>query len=1006
MVSDDQQNEDKPTEDLDDLTEVSVRSDQPRGPAPHELQPGSRVGRYVLLETIGQGGMGVVYKAYDPGLDRRIAIKIMRVALGVDTVLAKKRLMREAQALARLSHPNVVAAYDVGVFEEAVFVAMEFVEGQTARQWLEERQRTREEILAVYIEAGRGLQTAHDTGLIHRDFKPANVMVGRDGRVRVLDFGLARAHELGDETTPGPEAPVLAEDQDELAETIDSGMNSSQQLLSSDLTRVGAIVGSPPYMAPEQFLGRTPGVHADQFSFCVSLYEALYGTRPFAGLRTGEVKRNVLAGNVKPAPADTPVPAWLRAILLRGLSKNPEDRWPSMQALLGVLGHDPDKARVQRRAARRRRALMIGLVLLAVLAPLAIWYHHEIRTVEQCKDVTEELSGVWDDATRDRVERAFLATGVPYAADTFSRVSRALDGYVERWSRARAETCEARWRRGTESAQLFDRKMTCLARRLRELDGLVGVFTGADAAVIPRAVQASLSLGDIETCADEDALQSACPLPDDEDTRAGIESIRMRLSGMKPLLATGKHAQGARQARDLVLEAGALRYHPVLAESLFNLGNFLFRAGRDKEAEQTLRDAARVAGMGKHAVWAGRALSLMVYIVGTLQQRNDEALVLAADTEILLDLGGGDEQDKANLYNNLGLVLSNLNRFQEAMDRFERALALDVQHLGPDHPNVAQDLGNMGLILRERGALRQSREHLERALDIFRKSLGPTHPDIAYSYGNLGLVAQDLREYDQARTHFKAAVDILEKLYGKEHPDVAWCLTNLGWLSLQLGAYDRAHRQFQRAMTIVKDRYGPGHPDVGRNLRGLAGVQRARGALDEAAQSLRRALEICEKATGPEHLSVGEASAELGMVQLEQGWPAEARASFERSLRIAKKVLGPDNRGLAPGLFGLGELASSRDDHDQARKRYARVLSLCEDTVCPPEVLHGSQFGLAKALWLQGGEHDRARELAGAALEGYRKTPGRFGGRMREVRQWLHRRGHTAPDEDAVGKTR
>jgi serine/threonine protein kinase/tetratricopeptide (TPR) repeat protein len=340
-----------------------------------ELQRGSSVGRYLLLDKLGEGGMGVVYKAYDPELDRTVALKL----LPADSEGQSERLLREAQALAQLQHPNVIAVYDVGIFGGDVFVAMEFVAGQNARQWIKEEPRSQDEILDVFLAAGEGLAAAHRAGLIHRDFKPDNVVVGKDGRARVLDFGLARTVHLHEPEAAAHESLATAgmiDEEDTVGELrsarravrapepapppTDSGRFSSSNLLGSPLTHAGAIVGTPRFMAPEQHLGDAIDARADQFSFCVSLYWALYRSFPF----DGELD-SLLRGQLAPPPPNATVPRWLRQVLLRGLGIKPEARFDSMAELLAALRADP-------RLARRRWLRGAALAIAATAVVVAI----------------------------------------------------------------------------------------------------------------------------------------------------------------------------------------------------------------------------------------------------------------------------------------------------------------------------------------------------------------------------------------------------------------------------------------------------------------------------------------------------------------------------------------------------------------------------------------------------------------------------------------------------------
>jgi predicted Ser/Thr protein kinase len=302
-----------------------------------------RIGRFTVIRRVGMGGMGEVFAAYDEQLDRRVAVKLLRG--GRDEERLRGRVLREAQAMARLSDPNVAQVYDVGVHEGRVFVAMEFVDGPTLAQWLRLARRSQAEILDVFCQAGRGLQAAHAAGLVHRDFKPDNALVGADGRVRVVDFGLARAE--GD----GHVAGVAPPSEHDLASA-----------LATPLTMTGALVGTPAYMSPEQWSGAATDGRSDQFSFCAALWEALYDQRPFAGTNVAALAHHVLAGELRPPPAAAEVPPRVHAALARGLAPDPAARFPGMAELLRQLDLDP--RRDPAAAARSRRRFMIGFLVV------------------------------------------------------------------------------------------------------------------------------------------------------------------------------------------------------------------------------------------------------------------------------------------------------------------------------------------------------------------------------------------------------------------------------------------------------------------------------------------------------------------------------------------------------------------------------------------------------------------------------------------------------------------
>jgi predicted Ser/Thr protein kinase len=315
------------------------------------LRPGARIGRFTVLDKLGEGGMGVVLAAYDPDLDRRVAIKLIRPAAAKDEG-AQARLLREAQAMARLRHPNVVTVYEVGTFGEQVFIAMEYVEGRTLSGALAELAGSWREIIARFAEAGRGLAAAHEAGLVHRDFKPENVLVGRDGRVHVTDFGLVGTADESEGSRP---FDVLEDNRARVSAL-------SSPLLEEDLTPTGYLMGTPLYMSPEHHRGGCVDARSDQFAFCVGLFRELYGESPFDGETVTEYASQVLAGNVRPPPTGTRVPGWVRDILLRGLSVDPDRRFPSMEALLSELAVDEHR---DRRGGWRTR-LVLGVVMGAI----------------------------------------------------------------------------------------------------------------------------------------------------------------------------------------------------------------------------------------------------------------------------------------------------------------------------------------------------------------------------------------------------------------------------------------------------------------------------------------------------------------------------------------------------------------------------------------------------------------------------------------------------------------
>ncbi len=461
---------------------------------------GRRLGRYVLVELLGRGGMGVVYRAYDPELDRIVAIKLV---LEGGSEALQLRLQREAQVIAKLSHPNVVQVFDVGRVDAdgAVFIAMEHVAGMTLRAWLKQEERSWEQILEVFTQAGEGLQAAHEHDLIHRDFKPENVLVDRSGRPRVLDFGLAKAGT--DSTLDSP-----------LQRRFPASLSVSSLPSDSALTRDGAQIGTPAYMSPEQHTGLDVDGRADQFSFAVALWEALFHQLPFAGSRAESYAIAVLDGERRDPPRDAAVPRHVIAVLERGLSVEAADRYPDMRAMIAALRADP--------AGQRRRRIWglsvgLGLGLSLGVAGVALSRDHQRAAAAQadpCVEAGRRITGVWGPNRRARIEGAVAGVDRPFAASTATRVGTELDALAHGWSTLAVEQC----RRDT-SEPLFQARATCLDGLHVRIDRLASALEQPSRSTLEHAVGAVASLDSaLDECRDPSALEArarALQLEDD-----------------------------------------------------------------------------------------------------------------------------------------------------------------------------------------------------------------------------------------------------------------------------------------------------------------------------------------------------------------------------------------------------------------------------------------------------------------------------------------------------------
>lgn len=874
------------------------------------LGRGDGVGRYVILSHLGAGGMGVVYEAYDPELDRRVAIKLLRHRSldAVEREGASQRLLREAQALARLSHPNVVAVHDVGTHDAQVFLAMEYVEGDTLGQWRKAELRSWRAVLDTFVAAGRGLAAAHEHGLIHRDFKPDNVMIDHRGRVRVMDFGLARldgeTSEIGAASRDAVETPSL-------------------ERSSQPLTVTGALMGTPAYMSPEQHAGLPSDARSDQFSYCVSLYEALYGERPFRGETLASVGLAISEGRVAEPPRDTEVPTWLRRVLLRGLQADPAARWPDMPALIEALTDDP--------SARRRRAWQwsagLGAVVLAVGAIVGARLVGPVETGPEarCLAGVERLDGVWNEQRRATVEQALVATETSFAKDTAVKVTTRIDDYASAWRSSYEDACRATWVRGEQSEALLDARMSCLSRRREALSYLVDLLEGADRSLAVEAVEAAASLPDLEACGDLDALRERVAPPTDPAVARTAVQVRSLLLEARTLGAAGQldtAVKTARRGLDLALPAG---YAPLTAEAQLALGDLLIEAGEFSDARDALQAAYFLAVETGHDAVAARAGAQLVYVVGYKLAAHDRGEDWVAHAVAVSRRLGQRTEHEALTLHNAGVLHDAVGRHDAAREAYEAALEIRQARFGLRHPATASTINNLGNVYLSTGDYDRAAAQYRRALELRTSIFGPDHPELTGSLNNLALVLRRRGELVAATRALERAVAITERAYGEDHASLAQYLDNLATVRRAAGEHDEALALDQRALALRIEHWGPDHPDVGDPLAGLAATHAARGDLDAAREHYARALALYESGFSDEHPIVVSTRVALAGVDAELGAVAQARDRLEQTLRDGSAG-GAEPVDLAEGRLLLARLLM---DHDAADTR-PRALELAQ----------------------------------------------------------------------------
>jgi tetratricopeptide (TPR) repeat protein/predicted Ser/Thr protein kinase len=850
---------------------------------------GSRVGmrldRYVLGEPIGEGGMGVVHRAQDPVLDRELAIKLLRMR---SDATAKARLVVEAKAMAALAHPNVLPIYDVGTVDDEVYLAMELVHGQTLRQWMQHGGQHWRMALQLVLAAGRGLAAAHAIGMVHRDFKPANVLLADDGRVLVTDFGLARA----DASLVGRGAEVAA-----------SSWPSGE---SSELTMRGEVIGTPAYMAPEMLSDLPVTARSDQFAFCVALYEALYGARPWSAI---ELAAAVARGHVLTVPSPRRrggVPRRVHAAIVRGLSWDPAQRWPSMTTLVDALEH----------AARTPsgRLVAIGAASLALgVGAFAIGDREP-----PCADGREQLAGVWDPSRRDAVVDAVQRR---YGTDELARgIVDALDARADEWVLLHDRTCAAVIAEGLVWAD--DGRAACLSQRRAQLRTFVDALVEGDGSML--AATDVLPTG--ESCAhvDDGTLGAADP---QERAR-----LREQLGAASGLFAAGAYDETIRRTRDIAAAAEAMGEPAVQAAAEALRGDALNELEDGEPAAEALERAYFLARQAGDDLVARDAASTLAFVLGARLARPADARLWLDHAESAASRLPADPLATASLLTNAGAIAREEGDYERAIASFERALEIRRAEVGDDDVQVAGVLLNLGNVLGDVGRNAEARTATTKALEIWTDRLGPHHPDVVRALTNLGTIEYDDGEYDAALARYGEALARCEKSFGDDEPcvHVHIVLGNVLW---RVGRLDEALEHDLLALALAERHYGPDDPHTGIALANVGNVLDARGEHAAAIERWTAARVIWEKALGSDHAQVGMILTNIANARDSLGDRAAALADLERARDVLARALGPRHGHLGTVEHDIAYIRAELGELELAELHYREALSLREDTL-------------------------------------------------------------------------
>lgn len=904
--------------------------------------PAVSIDRFRVLRVVGQGAIGAVYEAYDPRLDRRLALKLVRGGLPEK---AQALLLEEARTLAKVVDPNVVTLFDAGTVEDRVYIAMEYVSGGALSEWLTEESRSVQEILGAFAQAGRGLAAAHRFGIVHRDFKPSNVMRTPDGVVKVGDFGLARALAVAPIETTG-EQPL-------------SNSGSSDGLVTS------TVAGTPAYMAPEALDGSIDP-RSDQFSFCVALWEALFGERPAAGIQA------VAQGDATPERSGgRRVPRRIVAAIARGLSVDPQRRWPSMQSLLAALQ--------PRRAARVWQGAAI-LLAGGVVGSALVFEPAE----KPCTFADDGLAGAWDEEIRGRADAAFDALELPYAKETWARVEGSLDAYATSWSAARREACEVSLVRHERSPEAYDLASACLERHRDALAELTTVLADPDPAAAERAVAATADLPSVDACQEMEALRAGAPSADPA-TRQAVAKLRRGLSKVRALLDFGRIEGAGSTLEPLHDRARELGEPRILAETWDLQGRVAEARGEFEAAADAYKLSLEHAARGRHDRYAaGVWVSLVDVTAGALAQAS-EALSLAVAARVAVARVEDDGKLLAVLEHAVGTAYMTRDDLPAAEAHHRKGLELRRNHDPDNALGIASSLSRLGSVLIAQRRAAESVDLLSEVRDEFVAALSANHPRVATAEATLARALAAAGKMEEAVEHFQRSVDISEAALGPEHPKTLTRLGMMATLMGQTGKVAEGIEILERLLPLYESR--PDDPKLLVLLNNLGGLYDAVGRAEDSLNAHAELREVLIEQGKRESAIFAMNNSNLGLMQSDFGRYEEAEKNFRESIEVYEAVYGADHQDLWRPNAMFARMLRKTGRASEGLPFAERAVSVLKGATSDPNEIADAEFELARTRWEAGKRDAEAIALAKKARERWIAID--LGGHAKDVDAWL-----------------
>ncbi len=772
---------------MNDDTTLEVSSGATVGRSDGVFAGGTQVGRLVVLKQVGEGGMGRAYAAYDSVLDRRVCLKFLKSSADADASNGNQRLIAEARALAQISHPNILPLFDVGEFEDQVYLVTEFVDGWTINAWIAQERPSTQQILSAYAAACAGLQAAHAAGIVHRDFKPDNVMIGRDQRIRVMDFGLAVSNDA--KSTSG--------------------------------------YGTPRYMAPEQFQGAPASTSSDQYAFCLSLAASLGADLEQLGDHPERIEA-------------LPLDASLHAALHRGLEPMPELRHPDLTVIAKALS-----------PIKRGHGWQLSAALTAVLALTFGYVGYQHRQQAPACSLVEQPSSVWQGPHQQTLRDGFAATGLPYANSTMEHVLPVVNGYLSSWSEQRLDACKATHVEKVQSADLLDRRIICLDSQLAQLDSLGQLFVAADQSIVDGAMQSVLDLPDPSACADRATLLSRAALPDGPAAREQYSGLDQTLAAAWADRHAGRYQHALDKLESIRPEIEDFPHLPTQARFQQLLGDTIVEMEDKSKAAQAFEEGLfRALAGGDIAVAVDSAMG-GAFLHTSIDTDPALAAQWYRRAELLAaQLDDPERQARlANEYGQF--LLLRTDQAERALSKLEFALNEYMRIFGPQSPQTAMVMNEYAWALHRNGNLEAAIEFGDRSLTVIESSFGTHHNAYLAGANNYASLLTTAHRSDEALALLEKAYQAGADSVGAGHKDVLFLLLAWATALFEQSNYDQALPRFQTVMRDTESSLGAQHRLYGFAATGLGASQRELGQTQAAIESFQRALDAGENSYPP-----------------------------------------------------------------------------------------------------------------------------------------------------------